>query len=186
MLKLMGEQLEFVKYIAGRLDSVKIPYMLTGSVAMAVYAEPRMTRDLDMVIDCRSADAVVLVRLLEPECYVDVDAIRKAIDSHTMFNAIHRKLLIKADFIVRKSETYREVEFERRRPLEIDAIRVWVVAPEDLVLSKLAWAKESRSSQQIGDVRLLVNSVQDMDWDYLEMWAVQLGVEKTLAEARSK
>ena len=49
MLRLMAEQLEFVKFLAENLDSARIPYMLTGSVAMALYAEPRMTRDLDLL-----------------------------------------------------------------------------------------------------------------------------------------
>ncbi len=33
----MDEQLEFVKLIASRLDSADIPYMMTGSMAMAIY-----------------------------------------------------------------------------------------------------------------------------------------------------
>ena len=46
----MNEQLEFVKQIASRLDSAGIAYMLTGSMALAIYAVPRMTRDIDLVI----------------------------------------------------------------------------------------------------------------------------------------
>jgi len=33
----MDEQLEFVKLIASRLDCEGIPYMMTGSLAMAIY-----------------------------------------------------------------------------------------------------------------------------------------------------
>ncbi|MEE9151178.1 MAG: hypothetical protein V3U20_05005 [Thermoplasmata archaeon] len=47
----MDDQLEFVKLIASRLDSVGIAYMMTGSMAMAVYSMPRMTRDIDLVIE---------------------------------------------------------------------------------------------------------------------------------------
>jgi len=36
----MDEQLEFVKLIASRLDGAGIKYMLTGSVAAAIYAAP--------------------------------------------------------------------------------------------------------------------------------------------------
>ncbi len=46
---LVDEQLEFVKQIASRLASAEINYMMTGSMAMAVYATPRMTRDIDDV-----------------------------------------------------------------------------------------------------------------------------------------
>jgi hypothetical protein len=47
----MNEQLEFLKLIGSRLDAAGIPYMLTGSMAMSVYVPPRMTRDLDFVVD---------------------------------------------------------------------------------------------------------------------------------------
>ena len=51
-MSFMDEQLEFLKSIVSRLESAGIPYMLTGSKAMAIYAAPRMTRDLDLVIEC--------------------------------------------------------------------------------------------------------------------------------------
>ena len=45
------KQLEFMKQIAERLDTAHIRYMLTGSMAMAIYSVPRMTRDIDLVIE---------------------------------------------------------------------------------------------------------------------------------------
>ena len=44
MLKL----LERICYI---LDALQIPYMLSGSVAMNLYADPRMTQDIDIVVE---------------------------------------------------------------------------------------------------------------------------------------
>jgi hypothetical protein len=52
----MNEQLEFIKEIAAWLDSSGIRYMLTGSMALALYSRPRMTRDIDLVIECGSPD----------------------------------------------------------------------------------------------------------------------------------
>ena len=60
----MNEQLEFVKQIASRLDSAGVAYMLTSSMALAIYAVPRMTRDIDLVIACRPKDVEKLVKLL--------------------------------------------------------------------------------------------------------------------------
>lgn len=60
----MDEQLEFVKLIASRLDSVGIPYMMTGSMAMAVYSVPRMTRDIDLVVEVKPVDVDKIVSLL--------------------------------------------------------------------------------------------------------------------------
>jgi len=178
----MDEQSEFVKNIAGRLDSAGIPYMLTGSVALALYARPRMTRDVDVVIECRPDDVVKIVRAFGADCYVDANAVREAIASRTMFNIIHNEWVIKADFIVKKEDVYREVEFERRRRFVVEGVPVWVVALEDLVLSKLHWSRDSGSELQRSDVRLLLEAAPSLDRAYLEKWARHLGVQDLLTE----
>ena len=180
----MDEQLEFVKQIAERLESVGIPYMLTGSMAMAVYATPRMTRDVDLVVECTPADAPRIVGLFETDCYVDAEAVANAIRTRGQFNVIHNEWITKADFIVRKDDPYRETEFGRRRAVEAAGLRLSVVAPEDLILSKLAWARETGSELQLRDVRELIASAQDLDWAYLERWAAHVGVSRELGEAR--
>lgn len=44
--------------------------MLTGSMAMALYATPRMTRDVDVVIECRPEDSGRIAGLFQSDCYV--------------------------------------------------------------------------------------------------------------------
>ena len=180
----MDEQLEFVKQISDRLTSAGIDYMLTGSMALAVYATPRMTRAVDLVVAVGRGDVDTLVRLFDTDCYIDRDAVAEAIDSAGMFNIIHNEWIIKADFIVRKRGSYRQTEFERRRQIEVDGTPLFIVAPEDLILSKLEWARETQSELQHRDVRDIVASVTDLDWDYLEQWATNLGVEPLLRDVR--
>jgi len=181
----MNEQIEFVKTIAGRLDSAGIPYMLTGSMAMALYARPRMTRDVDVVIECGPKDSEKIVRLFESDCYIDAESVRDAIATRSMFNIIHNEWIIKADFIVRKDQEYRRVEFDRRRRFEISGTPISVAAPEDLLLSKLLWAKDSGSELQREDARAMIESIPDLDWPYLEQWAACLGISDLLAEVRT-
>lgn len=59
-----------------------------------------------------------------------------------------------------------------------------IVAPEDLVLSKLEWAKDSRSELQLNDVRNLLRDGPTLDMPYVMRWAVELGVDGLLAEVR--
>ncbi|MFW6456831.1 MAG: nucleotidyltransferase domain-containing protein [Planctomycetota bacterium] len=40
----------------GRLEAAEIEYFVTGSVASIIYGEPRMTHDIDLVIDCGESD----------------------------------------------------------------------------------------------------------------------------------
>jgi hypothetical protein len=87
--------------------------------------------------------------------------------------------------IVRKDEAYRKTEFARRCQIEIGGMPIAVVAPEDLVLSKLHWAKDSASELQQRDVRQILESVTDLDMSYIEKWAIELGVDELLQKART-
>jgi hypothetical protein len=68
--------------------------------------------------------------------------------------------------------------------MTIDGATVWVVAPEDLILSKLVWAKNSQSELQLRDVRRLLHAVTRLDRNYLDYWAKNLGVSDLLEKAK--
>jgi hypothetical protein len=93
-----------------------------------------------------------------------------------MFNLIHNEHIIKVDFVVRKDSRYRLREFARRRKVNVEGQDLYVAAPEDLILSKLAWAKDSRSEVQLTDVKNLLNSVKRLDRRYIVRWAKELSV----------
>jgi hypothetical protein len=178
----MNEQLEFLKIIATRLADARVPYMLTGSLAMAMYAEPRMTRDIDIVIEYLPSEAPRIARLFDDISYVDAEMIEEAARHESMFNILHSEWIIKADFIARKSGEYRALEFSRRREVDVEGVPIAVVSPEDLVLSKLDWARESPSELQMRDVRAILDAVSDLDRVYLHQWATRLGLTHMLQD----
>jgi hypothetical protein len=180
----MSEQLEVLKLVAERLERVGIAYMISGSIALSYYAEPRLTRDIDMVVELRSDDAERLTDLFAADFYIDTEAVRDAIARQGMFNVIHYESVMKVDFIVRKDTPYRQEEFLRRCAIGVEGMRLWVVTAEDLVLSKLVWAAESRSEMQLQDVRNLMTAVTTLDWTYIEHWADELTVAELLREVR--
>ncbi len=180
----MDDQLEFVKLIASRLDSIGIPYMMTGSIAMAVYSIPRMTRDIDLVVELEAVDVEKIVSIFSEDCYIDRDSVRQAVDSRSMFNIIHNEWVIKADFIVRKNEEYRRKEFSRKQRIVIEEMTIFVVSVEDLILSKLVWGKELQSELQLADVRQMISTVLELDWEYMKKWAIGLGVDNLLKKAK--
>ena len=53
-------ELEVIQDVTLSLDILGIPYMLTGSIAMNYYATPRMTRDIDMVIELHNSKIELL------------------------------------------------------------------------------------------------------------------------------
>ena len=180
----MSDQIDVLKLVGGRLDEAGIPYMVSGSMAMNFYAQPRMTRDIDLVVDLEPRDATRVAEAFIADFYCDAEAIRSAIARRGFFNLIHFDKLIKVDFIVRRESAFRRVEFDRRRRVVVDGASLWMVTAEDLLLSKLAWARDSRSPVQLGDVRNLMQSADTIDWPYVERWAAELAVVDLLGEMR--
>jgi hypothetical protein len=181
----MSDELEVLRLVAARLDAAGMAYMLTGSMAMNYYAQPRLTRDIDIVVELEADDADRLAALFTRDFFCEVDAVHEAVHRHGMFNIIHNDTVVKVDFIIRKDVPYRVEEFARRRSIDIGDTSAWMVAPEDLLLSKLHWAKDSRSELQLRDARNLIASVADLDWSYIEKWAADLCVSDLLCEVRA-
>jgi hypothetical protein len=71
----------------------------------------------------------------------------------------HLDSAIKVDLIVRKNSEYRHAEFERRKSVEFAGISTWITSREDLILSKLVWARDSGSEMQLRDVRTLIDEL---------------------------
>jgi hypothetical protein len=172
----MSEELEVLKEVARRLDGAGIAYMVTGSTAANFYAVPRMTRDIDIVVELSERDVGKFIVAFEEDHYLEPATVREAVKSRGMFNLIHDRYVIKVDFVVRKDTPYRRKEFSRKKKISVEGHELYVVAPEDLILSKLEWAKDSKSEVQLRDVQNLLQSVKGLDRRYLARWAKQLGV----------
>jgi len=168
----MQSEFDIVRDVSRRLDSAGIDYMLTGSMAMNYYAQPRMTRDIDYVVALRPQDAERIVKLFSPDYYVSREAVESSITHQSMFNLINNESVIKVDCIVRKQNEYRLNEFNRRQRIKIQDFETWIVSKEDLILSKLFWAKDSRSQVQLGDVKSLFST--GCDRNYIEQWTSKL------------
>lgn len=118
----MNEELEVLKTVTHALHNAGIGYMVTESIAMNYYAFPRMTRDIDIVIEMQEKDTAIIVNLFEDDFYIDQDSTKQAIHNHGMFNIIHNEYVIKIDFIVKKSSPYRQTEFQRKRQIVIEEV----------------------------------------------------------------
>src|SRR5262249_42339582 len=120
----MLNEFDVLRDVSRRLTHAGIPYMLTGSLAMNYYSQPRMTRDIDLVVEAKEKDIDTLLSIFAPDYYIDRNSVSRAIARERAFNIIDIKAFIKVDFIIRKSSEYRLVEFERRREVTIQGVKV--------------------------------------------------------------
>jgi hypothetical protein len=112
--------------------------------------------------------------LFSPDYYVSREAVESSIAHQSLFNLIHNESIIKVDCIIRKQNEYRHAEFNRRQRIQIEDFETWIVSKEDLILSKLFWAKDSRSELQLRDVKNLV--LTGCDRAYIQQWTQKIGV----------
>jgi hypothetical protein len=173
-------EIDIVRDISHRFEQAQIPYMLTGSMAMNYYAQPRMTRDIDVVIAIAPGDVGRVAALFRPDYYVSEESIRESLAHESIFNLIHHESMIKVDCIIRKDTEYRRTEFERRQKISIRDFTTFVVRKEDLIISKLSWAKDSHSEIQLADVRNLLATGYDAE--YLGHWTREQGLVNLLNE----
>lgn len=184
MQSFVPDQLAVLKLVTARLDEAGIDYMLTGSIASGHYAQPRMTRDIDLVVELELGDAERVHAIFSDHFECDIDTIRDAITRRSLFNLIHTEAIVKVDFVVRKDTPYRREEFGRRRKVVIDGQPMWIVSVEDLLLSKVLWGKDSQSELQFRDVRQIATAQPGLDWGYVQRWAEALSVTDLLRGLR--
>jgi hypothetical protein len=176
--QVMTEELAILRDITTRLESAGIEYMLTGSVALACHAQPRMTRDIDLVVAFQLEDVKRIAQVLGSDYYVSEDAALEAVEHQSSFNAVHETTLIKVDFMVRKQTPYRLHEFTRRVRIPVADFHLWVVCKEDLILAKLDWAREALSERQLADVENLIATGCDLE--YIKKWSAELNLTDML------
>lgn len=174
----------FLAEVISALDTANITYMVTGSIASTHHAEPRMTRDIDIVIDPDDAAVEILVDQFDQDRFYVGNA-RQAVADRDMFNVIDTTAGWKVDLIIRKDRQFSEVELGRRHHARIGGVDLYVATPEDTVLSKLEWMQLGGSERQLADVvAVLETQGPALDHAYMDRWAVELGVDDLLEQAR--
>lgn len=178
----MSDELDILKSVAQALEKEKIPYMITGSIAANFYTEPRMTRDIDIVIEIDLKDIGKIFNAFKDSYYIDEGAIKGAIEHQSSFNIIHNEKLVKVDFLIKKYSDFDKEEFDRRIFVDLAGINLSIITPEDLIISKLYWAKDSYSETQLKDISNIIKKVENLDYNYLDDWINKLGLEQIFSK----
>jgi hypothetical protein len=144
------------------LERLKIRFHLTGGIASVAYGEPRMTQDLDLVLDRERVLAVrdrFLKALSEAGFLFDEQTARNAIDSRQMFQLLDMEQVIKLDLYVRcliPGELDRSVRTEL-----FPGMAVPIVARTDAALSKLIWIQHGSHRSRRDLRRILAGATSD-------------------------
>lgn len=162
--------------------------MLTGSYASSVHGVPRATRDIDIIIfPTRDQLTRMIEQFPGTSYYAELDDALDALRRRTQFNVIDHATGWKVDFIIPPLSEFNVEEFERRRPLDVEGVALFVASPEDIVVAKLQWAKAGSSERQLDDAANVVRSQgADLNLQYVERWVRKLELEEQWSAVRKK
>lgn len=170
---------ELLRIVVEVLERLRIPYLVTGSVASMAYGEPRLTNDIDIVAEVRPGQINdLLTAFPEPEYYLSPEMAQEAIRTFGQFNIIHPASGLKIDMIIRRDSPHDQSRFARRKRLRpAKEYEAYFAAPEDVILKKMEYYKEGGSEKHLRDITgILRISGDEIDRPYIASWAERLGV----------
>lgn len=179
------EPAELLSKIVEILKDLKIPYAITGGFAISVWGHPRSTNDIDIIVEMTEKNVKPLVNritVLKKDIYADEDMVRDAMERKSEFNFIDPDMGVKVDFFVLANNPYNKLKIKRAILRDVSGVtKAYFVSPEDLILSKLLWSKDSSSWKQREDVKtILQNSKIKLDYRYINNWAEKQGTLEIL------
>lgn len=166
---------DLLKEIVEKLELLKIQYMVSGSLALSAYVIPRMTRDIDFIIELEEKQIDDFTEIFDHNFYLHKPSLIEEVHRRGMFNVIDHRSGYKIDFVIRKDAEFRKIEFSRKREMQIMGIHLWVVSVEDLILSKLIWIQQIQSQKQMDDISILIRDA-DPNQTYLKEWIRKLNI----------
>ena len=172
------EQDELLRRVVEILEEQGITYLLVGSLASGVYGEPRLTRDIDVVVELRPDQVARLCDAFPAaDYYVSRQAVREAVVRGGQFNVIHPASGNKIDFMIARQDAWGRSQISRRRLEQILPGRPgYTAAPEDVILGKLWYYQEGGSEKHLRDIAAMLQvSGDEIDREYINHWARQLG-----------
>jgi hypothetical protein len=164
------------------LEAACLPYVITGSVAAMAYGEPRLTNDIDLILELNASSVSILESAFpEPDYYrppTELILIETARNQRGHFNLIHNDSMLKADVYLVSADPLHRWALARRRRLDLGGVTASFAPPEYVILRKLQFYKEGGSAKHVTDIRSMLSESGDViDFSFVEDQADRLGLK---------
>lgn len=165
-----------------RLNQAGFDYMVTGSVACIIYGQPRMTHDIDIILDVRTSQIDELINVFPvkefycpPSNIIQIENDREA---RGHFNLIHQDSGFKADIYPVGNDNLIRWGLSCKKKFQMQEQVVWVAPPEYVIIQKIQYYLEGGSSKHLSDIRGVLNTSSEMiDFSSLEEWIEKLSLQ---------
>ncbi len=145
-----------------RLNALGVAYMVSGSVAVIIYGEPRLTHGVVLIVVLDRAHIARLPEVFPPaEFYcppTEVIAVEVAREQRGHFNIIHHDTGFKADVYLSGRDPLHAWGLARARHLEVEGQVLVVAPPEYVIVRKLEYYREGGSEKHLRDIRSILDT----------------------------
>ncbi|MEK7568445.1 MAG: DUF6036 family nucleotidyltransferase [Patescibacteria group bacterium] len=181
----MFEETAF-KRVVDLFNKYNISYMLTGGLAVTVWGRTRSTLDIDIVLNIKKDDIEKLASAFQKEnFFLDKETVEMALDKKLSFNAIDRETNTTIDCYLIGNNEYEAGRFQRKIVRNIVGVKVNVISPEDLILIKLQWHRDSGSTRHLEDAESILK-ITEVDLKYIKDWAEKQSTTEILENLLKK
>lgn len=184
-------ELDIITIFVTRLNRTGIRYMITGSVACVIYGEPRMTHDVDLVLEAGSKTVEKIVEAFPLDAFycppLESLMIEAARSLRGHFNLVHHETGLRADVYTVGRDPLHHWAMANRKSFEIQGERVWLAPPEYVILRKLEFYREGGSDKHLGDIGgILEMSSDHLDMDWLQGKIHDYGLTREWQKAKER
>jgi len=166
-------ELNLTRIFVSRLNKLSIPYMITGAVASIIYGEPRLTNDIDLVINMNpdeiesfSSAFPIEDFYCPPQEVIRLEIVRS---QRGHFNLIHHATGFKADIYTSGRDELHHWGLKNRKPVDVEGEKFWLAPIEYVILRKLEYYREGESEKHLRDISSIIAvSRNEIDFKVLE------------------
>lgn len=168
------------------LEAGEIPYLLVGSFSSNYYGVPRSTEDADFVVHLGETRISVLIDRLGPRFRLNRQMSFETITGTTRWEVEVSDIPFKIELFLLSDDPHDQERFRRRRRVRVFGRETYLPTPEDVIITKLRWARQGARPKDRDDVRNVIAVQGDrLDWDYLCQWCDCHGTGEALREIQA-
>lgn len=159
---------EIARRVIAALNSAGIPHVLVGAFARNYYAEPRSTKDADVVVSVAAGGLNKFLGALGPDIRLDEQTAFET-NTGTIKNVLtHVESGFSVELFFLSNDDHDQERFRRRHATTYEGQSTFVITAEDYVVTKLRWPR----SKDFDDTRDVIAMQGDgLDWEYIHHWA---------------
>ncbi|MGD8778968.1 MAG: hypothetical protein PVH88_08400 [Ignavibacteria bacterium] len=158
--------LNLFEIFTSRFHKARIQFVISGSVASIVYGDPRVTHDIDLVVDISKSQIDQLIFnfpleqfYLPPKDVLNLEVNR---ENRGHFNIIHNETGFKADVYLCGSDKFLKWAIDNAQIIKFNDNDFPIAPIEYVIIKKLEFYKEGKAQKHLNDIVAMLRESKEL------------------------